>query len=310
MKAQTILLFGGTGFVGKYVVSQLAHAGFRLNIITRDVVTAAHLKTQGDVGQINLQYGDIRKASTYENLLANTDIVVNLVGLLSEHGAQNFENIHHIATARLAELSAKHGVNRFIHMSSLGVERAVTSKYAQTKLKGEQAVLKYFPNAVIFRPSVIFGIEDNFYNQFAKMSALAHVLPLIAGGKTKFQPTYVADVAEAFAVAASNNLHGREIAGIYELGGTEIMSFKQILEFIIATTNNKAIMIPLPTCAAKMVGFVNEFLPKPMITRDQVELLRYDNVVNENALGYDDLGIKPHSPTAIVPQYLTIRRKH
>ncbi len=302
---QTILLFGGTGFVGKYVVSKLAHAGFRLHIITRDVVAAAHLKTQGTVGQINLQYGDISRPETFEKLLNSCDIVINLVGLLYERGSQNFENIHHKAPARLAQLAAQHGVKRFIHMSSLGVERAKTSRYASTKLQGEQAVLQYFPNAVIFRPSVIFGAEDNFYNQFAKMAAIAHVLPLISGGKTKFQPTYVADVADAFAVAALQKL-----SGIYELGGLETLTFKQILEFIKRTTHNKAVLIPLPSCFAKAAGFFNEFLPKPVITRDQVELLRYDNVVNDGALGYAELGIRPHSPSSIVPEYLQVRRSH
>jgi NADH dehydrogenase len=298
---QTVMIFGGTGFLGSYVVSELARAGFRLNIITRDVIAAAHLKTQGDVGQINLQYGDIYKPVTYEKLLANTDIIVNLVGVLFEKGNQNFDNLHHLAPSWLAELASENEIKRFIHVSALGVERAKTSKYAQSKLQGENAILQAFPNATILRPSVIFGVEDNFYNQFAKMIDWFHAAPLIAGGKTKFQPSYVIDVAKAVAkICTSSDYNGK----IYELGGGEIISFKQILQFIKQMRHSKALLVPLPACCAKMIGFANEFLPKPLITRDQVELLRYDNVVSDGALGYKELGIAPHSPSSIVPQYL------
>ncbi len=298
---QTVMIFGGTGFLGSYVVSELARAGFRLNIITRDVIAASHLKTQGDVGQINLQYGDINKVETYEKLLTQTDIVVNMVGVLFEKGRQNFDNLHHKAPAKLAELASKNGVKKFVHISALGVDKATTSKYAKSKLQGENAILQAFPNATILRPSVIFGVEDNFYNQFAKMINWFHAAPLIAGGKTKFQPTYVVDVAKAIVKTCVDDVTSGKI---YELGGGEIISFKQILQFIKQMRHSKALLMPLPACCAKMIGFANEFLPKPLITRDQVELLRYDNVVSDNALGYKELGIAPHSPSSVVPQYL------
>jgi uncharacterized protein YbjT (DUF2867 family) len=303
---QTVMVFGGTGFLGSYVVNELARAGFRLNIITRDVIAASHLKTQGNVGQINLQYGDINKVETYEKLLANTDIVVNMVGVLFEKGKQNFDNLHHKSPAKLAELASKNGVKRFVHISALGVDKATTSKYATSKLQGENAILQAFPNTTILRPSVIFGVEDNFYNQFAKMMDWFRSAPLIAGGKTKFQPTYVVDVAKAIAKVCSDATTSGKI---YELGGGEIISFKQILQFIKQMRHSKAFLVPVPSCCAKMIGLLSEFLPKPLITRDQVELLRYDNVVSENALGYEELGIAPHSPSSIVPQYLkTIHR--
>jgi uncharacterized protein YbjT (DUF2867 family) len=300
MNAQTILIFGGNGFLGRYAVQELAKSQARINIICRNTVKAAHLKTYGDVGQINLHYGDITKPKTYEQFLPHTDLIINLVGILFEKGKRSFENIHHLAVAQLAELAVKNGVKRFIHISALGVERATTSKYAKSKRAGELAILRFMPNAVILRPSVVFGREDNFYNQFAQMSRFSPFLPLIAGGKAKFQPTYVADVAKAIRVAANDP---KTDGNIYELAGDEVQSFKQILQFVKTQTGSKSKLLPIPSCAAKMLGLGFEFLPKPPLTRDQVELLRYDNVIGD-AKTYHDLGITPQNPTVIVSEYI------
>jgi NADH dehydrogenase len=300
MKTQTILIFGGNGFIGNHTVRALAKTGARLNVICRDVIAASPLKTYGDVGQINLHYGDITKPKTYEQLLSSTDLIINLVGILFEKGSRNFENIHNQAPAKLAELAAGSGVKRFIHISALGVDKATTSKYAKSKLNGEKAILQHLLNAVILRPSVVFGREDNFYNQFARMSRISPFLPLIAGGKTKFQPTYVGDVAQAIKIAATDV---RTDGNIYELAGGEVQSFKQILQFVKRQTGSKSALLPIPSYAAKMIGFGSEFLPTPPLTRDQVELLKFDNIAGDG-MGYKDLGITPKNPSVIVAEYL------
>jgi uncharacterized protein YbjT (DUF2867 family) len=297
--ARIITVFGGSGFVGQYVVRELARAGYRLRLIERDIHNAAALKTQGEVGQIAVLHGDITKPDSYAHALQGAYGVVNLVGILFEKGSQTFDALHHHAAKTLAEHAAKAGVTRLLHMSALGVDKASTSAYARTKLAGEKAVFAAFPTATIIRPSVIFGAEDNFYNQFACMSRFLPFLPLIGGGKTRFQPVYVGDVAEAFAVAlADDHTAGRT----YELGGAEILTFKQILDSIRKITYRNPTLLPIPSGMAKVGGFFAEFLPRPLLTRDQVELLKYDNVVTAD--GFAELGITPKAPSDIVPTYL------
>jgi uncharacterized protein YbjT (DUF2867 family) len=296
-----ITVFGGAGFVGQYVIKHLARAGFRVRAIVRDVPAAAHLKTQGDVGQIALIYGDITKPETYASALKDAYGVINLVGILFEKGTQRFDTLHHTAPATLAEKAKKAGATRFLHMSSLGVEHATTARYAASKSAGEEAVLKAFPEATIFKPSVIFGAEDNFYNQFAKMGVFSPALPLIAGGDTLFQPVYVDDVACAFAHALQRE---DSIGKRYELGGVDVMSFKQILQTINFMTNRNRMFVTVPRCVAHVGAFFAEFLPTPPLTRDQVEMLKYDNIVQEDALTLKDLGIEPTDADLVVPAYL------
>jgi NADH dehydrogenase len=299
--ARIITVFGGSGFVGQYVVRELARAGYRLRLVERDIHNAAALKTQGEVGQIAVLHADITKPDTYVHALQGSYGVVNLVGLLFEKGRQTFESLHHQAAKTLAEHAVHAGVTRLLHMSALGVDKASTSAYASTKLAGEQAVQAAFPSATIFRPSVIFGAEDNFYNQFACMSRFLPFLPLIGGGKTRFQPVYVGDVADAFAAALAD---AHTAGHTYELGGAETLSFKGILQSICTMTHCEPTLLPIPSCMAKISGFFAEFLPRPLLTRDQVELLKYDNVVNPESLGFAALSITPKAPSDIVPAYL------
>jgi NADH dehydrogenase len=301
MQKGIITIFGGTGFVGRHVVQEAARAGYRVQVITRDTIAAEFLKTQGDVGQIAIIYGDIRDPESYRAAVARSNIVINLVGILYEKGKQTFATLHAKAPETLAQMAIQSGVERFLHMSALGVDKATNSKYAKTKLLGEKAVLAAFPDATIFRPSVIFGAEDNFYNQFAKMACFSPFLPLIGGGNTKFQPTYVGDVAKALIHALSRP---ESKGAIYSLGGGKVLSFEAILRSVGTYTHRTPWLLPLPSCAASMMGLVAERLPHPFITRDQVRLLAYDNVVDETEQGYAALGIIPHSPEDIVPEYL------
>lgn len=301
-KSQEIItIFGGAGFVGQYIVKDAARQGYRLRIIVRDIEAAAHLKTQGDVGQISLIPGDITKPESYETALEGAHIVINLVGILFEKGKQNFSAIHSQAAEKLAQNASKAGVTRFLHMSALGVDKAKTSKYAKTKLAGEKAVLAAFPDATIFCPSVIFGEEDNFYNQFAQMAVFSPALPLIGGGKAKFQPVYVCDVAKAFIAALDDDA---SCGTTYELGGADIVSFKEVLASINSMTHRNRHLLNIPSCFAGVGAFFAEFLPTPPLTRDQVELLKYDNVVSKEAPNFKTLGIEPASISSIVPDYL------
>ncbi len=296
-----ITIFGGSGFVGRYVVRALARQGYRLRLVERDIFAASLLKTQGEVGQISIVHGNITQPESYRLALKDAYAVINLVGILAEKGRNSFASIHSQAPGVLAKEAAQAGVRRFLQMSALGVDKASTSEYARTKLAGEQVVRNAFPAATIFRPSVIFGAEDHFYNQFACMSRLLPFLPLIGGGKTKFQPVYVGDVAEAFSHALS--IDGTE-SHTYELGGPDILTFRQILDSIRTMTYRSPYLLPIPSALAKVGAFFAEWLPSPLLTRDQVELLRYDNVVTAGANNFVSLGIVPESVAAIVPGYL------
>lgn len=296
-----ITLIGGSGFLGRYVVRRLAKAGYRLRIICRNPDAAAHLKTAGDVGQIALVAGNIARPETLRGKLDGSFAVINLVGVLFESGSQNFTTLHARGAELLAMAAKSAGAARFIQISSLGVDLAVDSAYARTKLLGEKAVQAAFPGATILRPSVVFGPEDNFFNQFAQMASLAPALPLIGGGHSKFQPVYVDDVAAAVEACLA---HEETIGETYELGGPRTYSFREILEYILRITGRKRWLAPLPFSLASIIGAAGEFLPKPPLTRDQVRLLKYDNVVSSGAKNFAHLGITPTAVETIVPSYL------
>lgn len=307
MSAKRVTVVGGTGFLGQYVVRNLANAGYLVTVISRYPTQAEELKVCGDVGQVTLVAGDIRNVAAFTNILEQSWAVVNLVGVLYESGKQNFNNLHAEGAGNLAKAASKAGVERFIQISALGVDEASNSKYANTKHDGEKAVLKHFPDATILRPSVLFGEEDNFFNQFARMACWSPALPLIGGGKTRFQPVYVGDVAEAVCVALEhNNTQGR----IYELGGPRVYSFKQILHYICNVTGKKRWYVPLPFWAAKLKATFLQMLPNPLLTRDQVRLLKTDNVVHDSAKNFEHLGIVPRGIDEVVPSYLARFAKH
>lgn len=299
--SRIITLIGGTGFIGKYVVKHLAAQGYTVRIISRDPEGALSLKTSGDVGQVVLQYGDLAKPQTLEGKLEGSYAVINLVGILFERGRQNFSALHAQGAEKLAKMCKAAGVERYIHISSLGVDKATSSKYAKTKFFGEKATLAAFPEAIILRPGVVFGPEDNFFNQFASLLRFAPAFPVFGGGKTRFQPVYVGDVAAAVvAVLEDLTTQGK----IFELAGPEIVTFKEILEFTANTINKKAQFFSIPFAFASVSAIFAELAPVPPITRDQVRLLQYDNVASEGVRGFAELGIHPTSFRLTVPSYL------
>jgi uncharacterized protein YbjT (DUF2867 family) len=306
MKPALVTVIGGTGFLGRYVVQELAQAGYAVQVISRRAHRAAHQQPLGYQTRVIYKRGDITQPRSIQEAIAGSFAVINLVGILFEKRKQRFSAIHAQCPERLAQLAREAGVKRFIHLSALGVDKATHSLYARSKATGEKAVLSAFPEATILRPSVVFGAEDNFFNQFAQMATITPALPLIGGGNTRFQPVYVGDVAKAVVAA----LKKPETAGkIYELGGPEILSFREILEYILAQTERKNCLITLPLPIANMVGFAGEWLPRPPLTRDQVRLLKQDNVVSAEAEGFAALGITPTAIEQVVPAYLARYRR-
>lgn len=305
MEQRVVTIIGGTGFLGRYVVKVLAAAGYTLRVVSRNPNSALHLKTSGAVGQIVLVQGDITNPKSLEGKIEDSYAIVNLAGILFESGSQNFASVHTHGTEKLAQMAKAAGVKRFVHISALGVDKSSGSHYARSKALGEKAVLDAFPEATILRPSVVFGPEDNFINLFASLATISCALPLIGGGKTKFQPVYVGDVAQA----VKNCLESTDSIGqTYELGGPEVITFKGILEFILKTLGIKRMLVNIPFNIAPTAAFGAELLGKvvspPLLTRDQVKLLKHDNIVSTSSLHFANLGIKPTALEVIAPEYL------
>lgn len=302
-QGQVITVVGGSGFVGRQVVSQLAALGYRLRVIVRDTVAAEFLRTAGEVGQIALEHGDLTRPKTLAGKFVGSWGVVNLVSILYARGRQTFEAVNVSGAEAVASEAAKAGAQRFVQISALGVDRsAATTDYGRTKLAGEAAVRRAFPAATILRPSLIIGPQDGFFQRFASLSLISPVLPLIGGGHTRFQPVLVSDVAEAVAAALTlAHAPGR----IYELAGPEIYGFKELLGFMGQLTNRRPRLVNIPVGLARILGRLSELIPcPPAITRDQVALLAYDSVATPGMPGLAELGIEPASIEPMLPQYL------
>lgn len=297
-----ITVVGGSGFIGRHLVQALCREGYMVRVICRDTIEAGFVKTFGQVGQVVLQHGDITKPETLAGAFAGSYGVVNLVGILFQSGRQKFKAVQTDGARRVAEEAKKAGAERFIQISAIGADRASDSVYAASKLAGEQAVRDAFPGATILRPSLVVGPEDGFFQRFARMASIFGALPLIGGGKTRFQPVYVLDVVNAILASLTRS----DAPGtIYELGGTETYSFKDLLEMIGKMTNRHICLIPAPRILAMTKAFFFELLPiTPPITRDQVRLLKYDNVVAADAKGFAALGIRPVPITSVLPHLL------
>lgn len=311
MSARLVTVFGGSGFIGRHLVRALAKDGWRVRVACRRPDLAGHLQPLGAVGQIHAVQANLRYRKSIAVALQGADAVVNLVGILDESGRQKFSTVQAQGARFVAEEAAKAGIANFVQLSAIGADACSASDYARTKAEGEAAVLGAVPSAVILRPSIVFGPEDQFFNRFANLARFTPALPLIGGGETKFQPVYVGDVAEA----ALKALDGKAKPGsIYELGGPEVRSFKELLEYILTTTGRKRLLLPLPFGIAKFKASILECLPGKLLTVDQVTLLENDNVVSAAAKAegrtLDGLGIKPTSFEAIVPTYLYAFREH
>ncbi|MBU1813703.1 MAG: complex I NDUFA9 subunit family protein [Alphaproteobacteria bacterium] len=302
MKHSVVTVFGGSGFVGRYVVQRLAKTGARVNVAARHPERTRFLKTMGSVGQVTPFACSVTDPQAVARALAGADAVINLVGILypSGHGG-GFDDIHGEGARIVAEAAKAAGAKAFVHLSAIGADAASESAYARSKAAGEEAVRAAFPEATILRPSIVFGPEDGFFNRFAAMSGLSPALPLIGGGHTRFQPVYVGDVADAvLAALASADAQGKT----YELGGPKTYSFRELLELMMAETGRKRLLVPIPFCLAEIKGTILGMLPKPMLTRDQVVLLKRDNVVADGALTLADLGIGQTTLEVILPTYM------
>ena len=299
--ASLVTVFGGSGFVGRHTVRALAKAGYRIRVAVRHPNLGNFLPPMGSVGQIQIVKTNVEDADQIAAAVKGADIVVNLVGILYQSGHQRFEAIHAEATGTIATAAKSAGAHSFIQVSSIGADAESESAYARTKAEGEARVREAFPDAVILRPSIVFGPEDNFFNRFASLARMLPFLPLIGGGHTKFQPAYVSDVAAAVVKCAQDfATHGR----VYELGGPSVYSFKELMELILRVTGRESLLVPVPFALAMLKATFLQMLPKPLLTRDQVKLLKYDNVVSNGALTFADLGIQPDSVEAILPSYL------
>jgi uncharacterized protein YbjT (DUF2867 family) len=311
LREEMITVFGGSGFIGRYVVRALVKKGYRVRVATRRPHLALDLKVTGVVGQVDLMQANVRNPASVARAVEGAHGVVNLVGVLFESGKQRFASLQTKGAQTIAEAAAAAGVKRFVQMSAIGADAASDSRYAESKAAGEAAVVNAMPGAVVLRPSIVFGTEDEFFNRFAAMARFVPALPLPGGGKMKIQPVYVADVAACVEAAISDEA----AQGVYELGGPRTYTYKALMEFILATIARPRFLIPMPMFAMSAMALVGEMLGAlpfvtPFLTRDQVKMLGQDNVVSPGARGIGDLGVIPETVEAIVPEYLIRFRRY
>ena len=293
-------VFGGSGFIGRYVVKRLAQRGYVVRVAVRDPEAAQFLKTTGTVGQIVPLKAPVTDEAGVTRAVRGAELVVNLVGILAESGAATFQAIHADGAGRVARLAAAAGVSRLVHLSSIGADPANPSRYGASKAAGEQAVRQGFPGATILRPSVIFGPEDNFFNRFAGMARMFPVMPVIAAD-TKLQPVFVGDVADAILAALTRP---DALGGLYELGGPRVMTMRTLLNYIMKETGHRRPTIALSPCLARVQASILERLPGQLLTRDQLKMLGRDNVVASGMPGLESLDIVATPIELIVPFYL------
>ena len=309
--SELVTVFGGTGFLGRHLVRNLAKRGYRVRVALRDVDSGKFLRTMGEVGQIGLVQANVRDDASVAAACAGADAVVNLVGLLYKSGKQTFEAVHVEAAARIASAAASAGAKNLVQISALGADLEGASEYARTKAAGEAAVQAVFPNAIILRPSVLVGAEDNFFNVFGMMNSLSPFMPLFARSLmdregARFQPVYVGDVADAICNAlADAGSQGQT----YELGGDQVLSWRECLDITARETGRLSIPVPIMLGIARFYAFFLELLPVPPLTRDQLRSLEVDNVVSEGVKGLADLGITATPVEAVLPSYMARYRK-
>ncbi len=303
-------VFGGSGFIGRHVVRALAKRGWRVRAAIRRPDLAGHLQPMGDVGQIHAVQANLRYPDSVAHALEGADAAINLVGILQPAGRQSFNAVHVFGAGAIAEAARKGGVGKLVHLSAIGADEDSSSAYARSKAGGEAVVRSEFPQAVIMRPSVVFGQEDDFFNRFAALIRISPVLPLIGGGETRFQPVFVGDVAEAMMRALEG---GASQEGVYELGGADIMTLRQVFEFISEVIERRRLLVPVPFALARLKAAFLQQLPQPLLTIDQVRLLERDNVVSEAAIAagrtLEGIGISVRTVRSIVPEYLHRFRK-
>jgi NADH dehydrogenase len=302
MRHRLVTIFGGTGFIGRYVVCRLCERGARLRVISRSPSTHGHhLQPLGRVDQIVVQSADLSSEAALRRAVAGSAGVVNLIGILHETRRQRFAEVQGALAGRIAAAARAEGATRMVQISAIGADPASSSAYARSKAEGERRVLEAFPDATVLRPSIVIGPEDDFFNRFAALARILPALPLIGGGHTRFQPVYVGDVAQAVVAA----LELEDCLGkIYELGGPQIYTFAELMRYMLRVVGRRRLLPSVPFGLAKIQARFLELLPEPPLTRDQVELLQVDNVVAPGMPGLEALGITPTPIELIVPQYL------
>ncbi len=304
-----VTIYGGSGFLGRHLVRALAMRGWRIRVAVRRPELANHLQPLGIVGQIHAVQANLRYPESVARAAEGADALVNLVGILFERGRQTFDGVQAEGARAIAEAAAREKA-RLVHVSAIGADAASRSAYARSKAAGEAAARAAVPQAVIFRPSIVFGPEDHFFNRFAAMARVAPALPLIGGGHTRFQPVFVGDVAAAIAATLDDKA---KPGTTYELGGPEVKTFKELMELMLAEIDRRRLLVPLPFALARLQALFLEFLPTPPLTRDQVRLLATDNVVSaeaeRDARTLAGLKIAPTALAAILPSYLWRFRK-
>lgn len=305
-----VTVYGGSGFLGRHVVRALAKRDYRIRVAVRRPDLAFHLQPLGRVGQIHAVQANLRDATSVEAAARDAHVLINLTGILKESGRQRFDSIHSFGAEQVALAANAHGA-RIVHVSAIGADENSPAAYARSKAVAERLVLAAQPQAVIMRPSILFGPEDDFFNRFAALARMSPVLPLIGSGHTKFQPAFVGDVAKAIADAVDGKLRA---GTIYELGGPDVRTFRELMEYILATIERKRLLVPLPFFAARFQAQFLQFAPAPLtLTPGQVDMLRSDNVVSDAAIAdkrtFAGIGIEPEPIEAIVPSYLWRFRK-
>ena len=300
-----VTVFGGSGFLGRHVVRALLKRGWRVRAAVRRPDLAGFLQPLGMVGWVQPVQANLRYRWSVDRAVVDSDAVVNLVAILNETGRQRFNAVHAFGARAVAEATRAAGIERLVHLSAIGADPDSASAYSRTKAEGEAAVFETRPGAVVFRPSLLFGPEDNFFNRFAGLARMLPALPLFGGGHTRFQPVFVGDVARAVADAVEGRTQG---GTVYELGGPEVKTFRQCLEIVLRETERRRLLVPVPWPLATAIARVTQLLPKPLLTVDQVARLKVDNVVSEAAVAEGrtlaGLGIEATSLEAILPSYL------
>jgi NADH dehydrogenase len=306
-KDKIITIFGGAGFIGQHIVQELAREGYRLKIITRVPESAYELKTYGTVGQIVACTCNFNDDKAINDAVKGSFAVINLIGILFQKRKNSFKKAHIEIPEKISKACKKENVQKFIHVSALGIDKG-QSKYAKSKREGEKLVRATFSKATILRPSVVFGAGDNFFNMFARLSTFLPALPLIGGGKTKFQPVFVGDIAEAvrnIVIEESSKYEGN----IYQLGGPEVVTFKEIYERLLKEVNRQRALVSIPWTVARIQGTFLGLMPKPLLTADQVRSLKTDNIIEEPAKKLEDLGVIPTAMAAVLPRYLACYKR-
>ena len=301
LSSSTIAVIGGTGFIGRQIVEVLARQGARIKILARNADRAKFLKPMGDVGQISITSGSALDDDALTRIIEGCDTVINTIGILAESGSQRFNALQAELPARIAKIANANGVKSIVHLSAIGADLNSSSIYARTKAQGEQGLMAEFPKAVILRPSLVFGTGDGFFNRFASMAVMAPGLPVIGGGKNKVQPVYVGDIAQAVLAVLT---HKKSEGKIYELGGPQVMTFREAMAYIIKQIKRKRLLLPVPHGVMTLAATAMSILPAAPVTRDQLNLLKVDNVASADLPGLEELGIQPTPIDLIVPSYL------